>query len=613
MKPFVNYIVEAGLSLGIFTLVYWFFLRSETRFKATRFYLLLALLFSTLLPFFSLKVKFFEPVNLSISQIESQVPTSNLLETVTVYASGIPAKVGDLLLSFNYSIMIYLLGAMAAFFVIAFGFFQLVQLCSKNRVYKLKKARLVVSNIEVSPYSFFNYIFINKDLTEQENWKTMVHHELEHVKQGHSFDILFIDFMMIFQWFNPFYWIIRHMVRENHEFLADTGVLQKGLITGAQYKKLLLSQAIGGRPVITSNFLNVKTIKKRFKMITKNNSRKSSVLKYILSIAFAFILIMFLAIERKADAGELLSSFVTNIPVVDNSTEQITVSFPEIIAVNNVPEESIEEAVIDESHIGEIELKAIESITTQTNNLKNDVESKNLETFSHDTSEVFKIVEMMPEFIGGDKALREYIASEVKYPKDALENNMEGKVYVSFVVNEDGEVQNTRIARGVCTSLDNEAMRVVNSFPKWRPGMCEGKAVKVSYTIPINFALGRNDKKKETDSTKSNTPDKNGVYVIVDDMPDFPGGDLALRKHIAKNLVYPKIAAESGKQGKVYITFVVDADGMVKNLKVARGVNAELDAEAMRVVSELPKWKPGYEDGKPVPVSYTVPVNFALQ
>jgi len=103
------------------------------------------------------------------------------------------------------------------------------------------------------------------------------------------------------------------------------------------------------------------------------------------------------------------------------------------------------------------------------------------------------------------------------------------------------------------------------------------------------------------------------VFVVVEEMPEFPGGELALRTFIGKAIVYPTVAQENGIQGKVFVTFVVNKDGSVSNAKIARGVDASLDAEALRVVSTLPKWKPGKQRGVPVRVSYTVPISFKLQ
>jgi protein TonB len=103
------------------------------------------------------------------------------------------------------------------------------------------------------------------------------------------------------------------------------------------------------------------------------------------------------------------------------------------------------------------------------------------------------------------------------------------------------------------------------------------------------------------------------VFFIVEEMPDFPGGQLALRKFIAQAIKYPVIAQENGIQGKVFVNFVVNKDGSVTGAKIARGVDPSLDKEALRVVMSLPKWKPGKQGGKPVRVSYTVPINFVLQ
>ncbi|NLB93102.1 MAG: energy transducer TonB, partial [Bacteroidales bacterium] len=104
-------------------------------------------------------------------------------------------------------------------------------------------------------------------------------------------------------------------------------------------------------------------------------------------------------------------------------------------------------------------------------------------------TQVFFIVEDMPEFPGGEAALRQFIANEIKYPVIAQENGIQGRVYVTFVVNTDGSIADAKIARGVDPSLDKEALRVVSTLPRWKPGMQRGKAVRVSYTVPINFVL----------------------------------------------------------------------------------------------------------------------------
>lgn len=234
----------------------------------------------------------------------------------------------------------------------------------------------------------------------------------------------------------------------------------------------------------------------------------------------------------------------------------------------------------------------------------------NAQNKSNKKGDVYFVTEEMPEYPGGDKALRDDIARTIEYPVVAIENGIQGKVYVSFILNEQGKITNTKIVRGVDVSLDKEALRVMNVLDKtWIPGKEKGKAVKVSYTVPINFAL---DPNKNNESAKSSTSKKkDDVYFVVEEMPEFPGGDEALRTYISNSVKYPDSAKKNGIQGKVYVTFVVDIDGTVTSTKIARGVDPSLDKEALRVVKSLPKWKPGKEKGKAVKVSYTVPINFA--
>jgi len=106
--------------------------------------------------------------------------------------------------------------------------------------------------------------------------------------------------------------------------------------------------------------------------------------------------------------------------------------------------------------------------------------------------------------------------------------------------------------------------------------------------------------------------DDEEFFMVVENMPEFPGGDLGLMKFIQKNVRYPAIAKEYNITGKVYVSFIVDKKGNVTNVKIVRGVDKNLDAEAVRVVSSLPKYKPGKQRGKAVRVMFTIPINFTL-
>ena len=226
---------------------------------------------------------------------------------------------------------------------------------------------------------------------------------------------------------------------------------------------------------------------------------------------------------------------------------------------------------------------------------------------------VFKIVEKMPEYPGGKDALRKDIAAVLKYPAKAKEQGISGKVYVSFVVDEKGKIINPKIARGVDEALDKEALRVMSLLKTWEPGSQRGTLVKVEYTLPITFDLNGDSKEKGNNKEHSNS-DKNEkqVFKIVEDMPEFPGGDTALRTFIAENVKYPEEAKKDKIQGKVFVVFVVGKDGETTDAKIARGVHPTLDKEALSVVNDFPTWKPGSQRGQTVNVQYTVPINFVL-
>jgi TonB family protein len=120
-------------------------------------------------------------------------------------------------------------------------------------------------------------------------------------------------------------------------------------------------------------------------------------------------------------------------------------------------------------------------------------------------------------------------------------------------------------------------------------------------------------KKASEQQDKLYVPNYDEVFVTVEEMPQFPGGEVALREFVKRSLRYPVKSARNREQGRVYVQFVIEADGSVSNVKVARGVSTGLDAEAVRVIKTMPDWKPGYTAGVPKRVTYTIPVNFKLQ
>lgn len=229
---------------------------------------------------------------------------------------------------------------------------------------------------------------------------------------------------------------------------------------------------------------------------------------------------------------------------------------------------------------------------------------------------IFEVVEKMPEFPGGMNACQKFITDNIKYPVEAKANKVQGMVYVKFVVNQDGTICDLKVLRGVSPSLDQEAIRIINSMPTWKPGMQRGIAVRVKYVMPILFDLSGKGKQLGAvspgfDPAKAK-PDANGVYEVAEQMPAFPGGIDKMMEFLSKNIQYPAEAQKEQIEGRVIIQFIVDAEGNITNPKILRGVNPLLDNEAMRVTLAMPKWIPGRQNGKAVPTKYTYPVQFKL-
>ena len=263
------------------------------------------------------------------------------------------------------------------------------------------------------------------------------------------------------------------------------------------------------------------------------------------------------------------------------------------------------------------------------------------------TEEVLTIAQEMPIFPGGDSAMYEYIVNNMVYPEEARNKGLAGKVFVQFVINKNGEVVNPRIARGIDPILDNEIIRVVQNMPKWTPGKNNGKPVSVVKTVPVSFKNEPQPKETARDINPADSnyilfnPETNvwdTVYTIVDEMPqytsnepeiemdiisilrylnvdelpEYTSGEYKMRRDIATHVRYPKDAKKKKLEGSVLVRFVVDEKGKIGNISIINSTHPIFNEEAIRAVKTLPgKFKPGKNQGKPVKVLYTVPINFA--
>jgi TonB family protein len=473
MSSTVNFILESGISLAFMAMIYVLFLRKETFFRLNRLFLLGTVLFSVVLPF--LKFRVYEPRAVMLSEI-TVTPYRNVLEAITVYGNDLSATVEQAVLSVSLIGWIYLAGVVFFLGRFLFRLVQIALLIQKNEVRKYDRLRLVFLENPNSPFSFLNYVFVSRLLQNSEGYDRMMAHELEHVKQGHSLDVIILEVLTTFQWFNPFMWMLRRAIRENHEFLADQAVLRSGIDRG-YYKKLLLSQFAGGQLILTNNF-NYSLIKNRIKMMSKIKSSKLANVKITLGVLTALALIIVFACEQKET--EMQENQITGKEAITITSTLLEDGRMKMEGTAEDMEEfkkrfaNVNSFEIETDSLGNIFL--VQKKEEMPNTLTGD-------------EQIFFIVEEMPEFPGGEQALRKFIANNIEYPVSAQENGIQGKVYVTFVVDKNGDVANARIARGVDPALDREALRVVNSLPKWIPGKQRGQNVNVSYTVPINFAL----------------------------------------------------------------------------------------------------------------------------
>lgn len=220
----------------------------------------------------------------------------------------------------------------------------------------------------------------------------------------------------------------------------------------------------------------------------------------------------------------------------------------------------------------------------------------------------YVMVEEMPMFPGGDSVLLAWIRENTKYPENAKKNGIEGRVIVRFCVTDVGGIDRVSVLKGVDVDLDNEAIRVVKTLPKFKPGRQGGKPVNVWYMVPITFGLD-----KPADLSAPKPPPAPALPAGYDVPPAFKGGETAMYNFINSKIVYPQAAKESLISGKVNLRFSIDTDGTVSGVSVLKGINPELDAEAVRVIKLLPAWNPATLEGNPVKVWYMMPVTFKLK
>jgi TonB family protein len=229
----------------------------------------------------------------------------------------------------------------------------------------------------------------------------------------------------------------------------------------------------------------------------------------------------------------------------------------------------------------------------------------------------------MPVYPGGNDSLMKEITSHINYPQACIDSNIQGKVYLRFIINTDGGVSDMKVVKTPHPLLGIAAMDAAGKIGKFNPGMKNGRAVRVWYSVPVSFKIKTSQNLVEEllknnpgliDSLDKITKEAEEakVFTFVEQLPEFPGGDGELVKYLQNAIQYPRYELNHGIDGKVITRFVIMEDGSVQDAVVIKGVSPGLDAEALRVVGSLPRFKPGQQEGKPVKVYFQLPVVFRV-
>lgn len=240
---------------------------------------------------------------------------------------------------------------------------------------------------------------------------------------------------------------------------------------------------------------------------------------------------------------------------------------------------------------------------------------------AQEQDKVFVDYEENAKFPGGEQECFKFLAANVKYPAECIEKGIQGRVIVSFTIETDGTIDEIKTMRSPDPLLTKEAERVVALMPKWKPFMQNGKPVRSRFTLPVMFRLNA-DKPQNPDSLNAKAPaadevqaapsDDDRVYEVVETNAEFPGGQNECYKFLASQIKYPVKCMEEGIQGRVIVSFVVNRDGSIVEVKATKSPHPALSKEAERVISLMPKWKPAMQGGKTVRSRFSLPVMFRL-
>ena len=438
MGTFFVYILKTSICLTGFYLFYRLLLSKETFHRFNRIALLGILLLSLLIPFCEITVPKESEVQQTLLTIEQILTLADHVPQteVEVLPSSIPLWLPVLL-------CIYLLGILFFLGRNLYSLSHMLQLLHGGRQEKLEKGiTLIIHDKNIAPFSWMKYVVISeKDL--QENGKEILIHEMAHVHNRHSIDLLISDICIIFQWFNPTSWLLKQELQNIHEYEADETVIRQG-VNAKQYQLLLIKKAVGTRLYSMANSFNHSSLKKRITMMLKEKSNPWARAKYLYILPLAALAVTAFARPEVSAVADEISAVKVIAPAVHDSIQ------PNVQTAVAAPSSALDQ---------------------------------------------------MPEFPGGMEALNTYLRNNIRYPQEAQKAGIQGRVIIQFIVSKDGSITDAEVVESVDPQLDAEGLRLIKNMPRWKPGMRKGQAIRVKQTLPIRFAFTKTSDKPENSNS----------------------------------------------------------------------------------------------------------------
>ncbi len=509
----IQYGLECIAFQLVFLLVYDLFLKRETFFQWNRVYLIGTYSIALILPWIKL-----EALRTSLPQEYALYPNFMLVMDEATLVQGAEEST---LFSFSWQEGLFITGMLISLLLFGFKLFQILRLKRKGSIqYFADFTQVIIANSTIA-FSFFKSIFLGDQLLQKDH-EHIIQHELVHIQQGHSWDLLFFELMRIIGWFSPLVYIYQSRVSELHEFIADAQVSKTN--KKEQYQ-LLLSQVFQSEHISFINpFFKTSLIKKRIVMLQKAKSKSIWKLKYLLLLPIVASMLFYSSCEQEAEQQS--SKVRIAVQDVENLSEVEEVQlYQKLIALSE--NKSAWELLIDDGYSSILFLPSdgnsfISGPNGEHIPAKMTVQSS-LKGFTYtmgNTSVPFAMVDKVPVFPGCEDAedkracfnekMQLHISKNFNYPQEAKDKGIQGRVNTVFLIAVDGSIRDIKL-KGPDKILEDEVARIIERLPEMIPGEANGQKVGVPYSIPITFRL---HKSLENSSNLNTTGKDKGMMSV---------------------------------------------------------------------------------------------------